>query len=447
MEILIVIIILILILVFVCKKFNYELTSPAFIYTAMFIILMIVAFIYKNEWWSVTGIGLNTMFVLVFGNISFVMGTLISDNTRLTFSNRITMNSGNKTSKSISDVNTYKHILFLLFQLFTGILMYNYMSSLGKGKDFSAILGTYRNETVAASSNLPGYLSNMGALSYVGGILYASFLAECIIENKKKSVLLVILNLLVSMVISCLGGSRGSFISLVVSLICFTLMKYSNKNNWKKNIPIKILIISFILIGIVIFEFKNISELLGQSQVSKVDLSDYLILYMGAEVKNLDLFLNSYFKRSVIWGQETFRPIIQIISSIIGNKKWASYSLIVPFRYFGGKALGNVYTTYYAFIRDFGYIGVIILPFIIGFISHKIYKMAKISMKIENHSMIYLIYGVVYYACSFSYFSNIFFQLIVSTTMLKYIIFIYVLRIYFLKYNKKIIKNKIKGFI
>ena len=73
---------------------------------------------------------------------------------------------------------------------------------------------------------------------------------------------------------------------------------------------------------------------------------------------------------------------------------------------------GNIYTTFYAYIYDFGYIGVIIWPLIMGFISQRIYKKARKSILNDDKRVktSVIVYGYLFYMLAFSFFSNKFYE-------------------------------------
>ena len=80
---------------------------------------------------------------------------------------------------------------------------------------------------------------------------------------------------------------------------------------------------------------------------------------------------------SNVFGQETFRSFVKFFSNLIGSGLYGDYKLFLPFNYYNGISLGNVYTTFYPFLRDFGYFGVIICSMLMGVISEYLYYLAK----------------------------------------------------------------------
>ena len=99
------------------------------------------------------------------------------------------------------------------------------------------------------------------------------------------------------------------------------------------------------------------------------------------------------------------------------------YPLDLPYQTANGLNTGNIYTTFYAYIYDFGYIGIIILPFIIGFVSEIIYIKAKnTNLNNEKINLSIILYSYIFYTLAFSFFSNKFFEGTCTPTFIKYVI-------------------------
>ena len=406
---------------------NKELTNPTFIFFVMFIIMFSVAYQYKNVWWPNSFLNIKTTFVVLLGGISFFFGSLFGEKKQFRIK-KIKFKGVNFYKNRV--ILSYKYIIWIGFQMILIILCIRYVMSFG-GSDLTDSLGQFRNSSVAEGAKLPGILSFMISISFVGGMFFSYLLAVVVVNKTKKDILYVLINFLLSILISLLGGNKGGAITLVVSLICFILMVNSNLTGWKKNISIKYLFSLLLLVVFIISQFKNLAEILGQSQVKDINTIDYLVLYIGSQIKNLDLYFSTDFSRSVIFGQETFKSFIQLFSKIFGISEWVSYKLYVPMRYAGGMALGNVYTMYYGLFRDFGWMGIVIMSYLSGFISQIFYKSAKDSLKNNECTISLILFGYIYYAIAFSFFSNIFYEQIISVSMIKYIVCAFIVRFFF----------------
>lgn len=99
---------------------------------------------------------------------------------------------------------------------------------------------------------------------------------------------------------------------------------------------------------------------------------------------------------------------------------------------------GNVYTTFYAYLYDFGVTGVIVLMILMGLISQVLYQKATKPSKRNRRYSINLwiiVYSYVFYSLAFSFFSNKFYEGIVSIQFIKYLVFWAMVR-YFVERTK-----------
>ena len=194
------------------------------------------------------------------------------------------------------------------------------------------------------------------------------------------------------------------------------------------------------------------AKIMGRNMQSN-SIFDYLSVYLGAEVKNLDLFLQekNNIEKNTIWGSQTFIAIIATWGKKIGFNGYHEYKLDLPFRSVNGVGLGNVYTTFYPYIYDFGYIGCIVLVAIMAILSQVCYEIIKKIRGKKNVQICVLIYGVIYSCLLLSFFSNKFFENIFSMNFIKYIVIWFLLNLVFCEFDYKdnriikYFKNLIKG--
>lgn len=82
------------------------------------------------------------------------------------------------------------------------------------------------------------------------------------------------------------------------------------------------------------------------------------------------------------------------------------YELDLPFLRSNGYVCGNVYTTFYAYLYDFGVTGVIVLMILMGLISQVLYQKATKPSKRNRRYSINLwiiVYSYVFYSLAFSF--------------------------------------------
>lgn len=407
---------------------NKELTSPAVLFSFSFVILMIFAFINYSDL-GLYSLNWRTSFVIIIGILSFMLGTLPF----VKMTNRISIFFNEEKGVRINQkVSVNKLLIFLLFGFFILILNIKYLGI--STENYSSILGDIRDSTVNSGSGvLPKYLVFSNMVMLMGGIFFSIELPRFFIEKDYIKVFLSLVIFLLSILISFSGGSRGSSLILIISLIFNSILE-SYKNNKLRKIKISSIIKVVLIIIVLLYLFKESAVILGQTQVADFSFSRYILLYVGAQLKNLDMALTyqNIINSSNVFGQETFRSFVKFFSNLIGSGLYGDYKLFLPFNYYNGISLGNVYTTFYPFLRDFGYFGVIICSMFMGVISEYLYYLAKkFNSWNDGVSIWNILLSWSSFCLLFSFFSNKFYENIFSLDILNYIVASIVVLIFF----------------
>lgn len=407
---------------------NKELTSPAVLFSFSFVVLMIFAFINYSDL-GLYSLNWRTSFVIIIGILSFMLGTLPF----VKMTNRISFFFNEEKGVRINQkVSVNKLLIFLLFGFFILILNTKYLGI--STENYSSILGDIRDSTVNSESGvLPKYLVFSNMIMLMGGIFFSIELPRFFIEKDYIKVFLSLVIFLLSILISFSGGSRGSSLILIISLIFNSILE-SYKNNKLRKIKISSIIKVFLIIIVLLYLFKESAVILGQTQVADFSFSRYILLYVGAQLKNLDMALTyqNIINSSNVFGQETFRSFVKFFSNLIGSGLYGDYKLFLPFNYYNGISLGNVYTTFYPFLRDFGYFGVIICSMLMGVISEYLYYLAKkFNSWNDGVSIWNILLSWSSFCLLFSFFSNKFYENIFSLDILNYIVASIVVLIFF----------------
>ena len=431
-----------LLCIFEFKVNNNDFCCPPVLFLAPFVAASFIALLYSNEWFF--SMHINTFIVIAVGSLSMCIGDFVAKKIKIKNKNKRITDLNNR-------IENWKLILFLIFSTVCYIWKLKCIKQFGAANGYHTLpeaisyLNYLAKFTTEAYIKYPPILSANLQIITASGFVWACILAQSITnkEKNKPYIFLLMLNFIICIIGSMTSGGRGGAVQLLVAFICIYLLAYKNANNNRKKIPFKVKIRVLILFCIIIYGFVAVMNLLGRKEIHMI--GKYLANYIGAEIYNLDHFLNNSFKRSVIFGQESFQPIVQYLAKIFNNPSWSNYNLDLPFVYINSKSLGiinlgNVYTTYYAYIHDFGYLGVIILPFIIGFISRVFYRAIKNNKGDKKVNIRLLIYSNIAYALTFSYFSNKFFELIIAPAMIRKIICFYL--ILFCLYKIRIKKYK-----
>ena len=129
------------------------------------------------------------------------------------------------------------------------------------------------------------------------------------------------------MLLSLLNGSRTPLFFMISSgLVYFLLLTFINNKQKSKKFDSKILLKVGIVGVVFLCLFGTFAKMLGRNV--KENPVDYLAIYCGAEVKNLDMFLQENHDRDTqYFGAQTFQPLITSIGRKINSNLFENYKL------------------------------------------------------------------------------------------------------------------------
>ncbi|CAM3673175.1 O-antigen polymerase [Flavobacterium chungbukense] len=316
----------------------------------------IVLFLYGTLDHGMNNLSNEVLVVILIWNLSLLIGAWFFSEVSLSFS-ILKEESAGKAIFNKSIRNLYYWISVLgSFPLL--LIAYKQGTTLGQGSFFFNLR--------LANTGIVETEYNYGIWQYVFTFAFVSFLIELFTyqkgENKKRIVILIIINLLLSLITM----AKSSFFFLFLSVL-FSIM-------FRRKIPIRNLFIVFsILIGIL-----SLLQLLRAGDESNV-ISSMFYTYIFGGIPALDQLVKGEMY-SVQWGQMTMR-FFRLFYGYLGGEPLSPNGMIfandvtekgyiyVPFP-------TNVFTVIGPFWLDFGYKGIAIFSFIIGSISGYLYRLA-----------------------------------------------------------------------
>lgn len=429
MEVLFLSIIILLIIAYFIN--NKELFSPSVIYCSGFALASFFALLNEKKWGN---IDLITYSIVFGGLLEFFIVTCI---VRFIF-NIKAKNTYNNIFQDKNVVSKYKLVLLLVVQLFNLLLIVYYLR---KATGLSNIIAAshYINQSnngwIQNQVQLPTIVGILSAFNNACGLFSEYLMAKNIINKSHSNIiflfLIVLLGLITTMLVS---GARGGVVYNIIAFTFYFYFMYKVKIKWNKNNGKWLLIIfGGLIIMVILLPWS--ASLVGRPVTDDTNPIDYISIYIGAEIKNLSLFIQNslYPVKEAIWGQQTFVGIVGPLSRLL-RLNIPQYSLDLPFKSINGYSLGNVYTTFYPWLYDFGYSGVFILTMIMGTISEAIYLCAKTQGN-NRHLIGMLIYGYISSFLFLSFFSNKFYEEVFSKNMLYIVISLFLIKL-FLKRDK-----------
>ena len=415
--------------------------TPQFGFIACFIPQAIYALFYVKKW--DLELSFNTMVVLIGGCSWFLaVSLLISSFFRRTHPNTyrslFTSSSDNKEIR----IERWKIIALLLFQIVVIALMLRYILSLPGGSFAEKLFfRDYTSKRVegglsGAGYDLPSYLSVSRAFSYYAGFVTSYLTIHGFVHKYKANRTFLIISYIMSVLSSLLLGQRFGVYSLVIATLVQWYFIRGKKSLWKKVLSPKLIGRVLIIMFLFILVFVQLGNFIGKG--TRTTGSDYIAVYLSAQLKNLDLYVRNGIFGSGVDNWQTLYSWVNFFADTFGISAWKHF-YDQPFYYINGYSLGNVSTVFYWFLHDGGYLGVFIFITLMAVISQAVYWRAIGSKKKYSIDLSLVIYSYLYYGIVFSFYSNRFFSAL-SPDFFKFLLSLYALRWYLTK-----LKLKVKG--
>lgn len=417
-----------------------DIISPAFVFALSFTFSCAWAVLYSQRW-RLNTFHLNTFLVILGGVIWF---SLICFVIKMIFRKKYyeKNESVKKTELMPIKINTLTKVFCLLLFLSVIFISINSVINLvdGSWSNIPAALSRYDaiNKFSEKQIGLP-------QIVWVFQLIVNALVYVCIyilINNylcTKKFDFLLMFNILIGACVNLTTGGRNGFVNVLLAIFAIFMLLYKKCANEKVNINKRTIILTTIIVPVIfLIGFPFSVRLMGRKNIKNP--TEYLSIYCGAEIKNLDIYLeertNGTDKNS--GKNQSFIYFNKWIGENLGYD--VNYKLDLPFRSVGGYGLGNVYTTFYQYIYDYGYWGVVFCVAIMALILQIVYEMClKVELKKEP-SILIILYGYMFSSIVFSFFSNKFYEQNFSNILI-YNIIIWVLIKYVFRYSPAIIEK------
>jgi oligosaccharide repeat unit polymerase len=332
----------------------------------------------------------------------------------------------------------------IFFQIISSVILYRaektavISAEMGGGDVFDIInkynvLLKFSSEDVALS-RFPALLAGVSnGFMYISAYLMVSEL----IHQSRLSSRLSILAFTVSILVSLVGGSRSNAFAGVIScVILFLVFSEMNGKIGLSKIRVKNVAKILALIIFIFIAFYALIFVLDRDGSSSA--YEYMSIYLTAPIKNLDLALTGVLPSAQFFGQYTFQYLYRALIAKYNFPPFAFVGSPHPFSYYDGRSLGNVYTIFRALMIDFGFWGSILAVMMIGVITQVTYE---IVMRHRVQSKMYfspIFYSFLGFNLMMSFFSENFYQNLVNTSFIKWMLSIFIFSYIF---NTKLVKK------
>lgn len=270
-------------------------------------------------------------------------------------------------------------------------------------------------------------LSQLRSIVSILGYVFAFYLAQSFVLKKNQGRWIQLLGLLLACALQLTSANRTVAAGYI---FCFVLAFFILKRKLENDRPVIEVRAVFALVCVAVLflvSFQSVAAVL-QGRTTSSDSLGYLSSYIGAQLPNLDTFIQSdpQYGSSGIFGYMTFRNSIRWIGLQFAIPEFV-YQYDLPFNTMNGVSTGNVYTTFYAFLYDFGVVGCIVLTGLMAAISQLIYRKCKLLNSGSYSGLWVIVYTMVAYALILCFFSNKFYENIFTISMIYKVIYLLII--------------------
>lgn len=424
-----------ILLVIAIVIYNRDMTAPAFLLVVSFWIAGLCACMYAKEW---DFYNYKLVLIVTTGLISFIICSWISY--MLYKKERKNL----KKEIKIISLSNAKLVIYLIFQISLYVISLVLMiRSIGLQNGISTLIGSYYEMNKTGEQIYVSSLVSIGTILNFSGTYYVMYIAINNIIAGEKNKKLLYINILIGVFGSLLNGTKSAFYMFIIGAFVMSVAQMSKKNGWKRNINLKSVIKACSIVAILLISFSIINTAQGRA-LNDVKVVDILATYLGSPLKNLELYINENHSQSRLLGEQTFLNIYSDIYEQTGNSLYKIDS-IYKYRWINGNGLGNVYTIFTPLYHDFGVVGSVCIMGMMGFFTQHIYNKLKYRKKNPVIDFYMIFYSYLAFAVMFSFFSNKFFECIVSKSVIYFLIGLWMFDLFFLrlhiKAGKVVIKN------
>ena len=279
--------------------------------------------------------------------------------------------------------------------------MKSYVGYYGSYFDYSELIGEARSDSWEGNKgfSMPRYLVLISYLENFYSYFSCWLLALLILNKRNKKLQLALcLHLLIVILDGFVGGAKGLIFEPLSRFgVSYILLYYCKKQSF--SLPRQAIWGAITIFAAVMLSFNLISNAIGRDH-GVLEGNELFAIYIGAEIKNFDLYMHGYDgnPKNKFLGESTF---------FILYKEFCSNYKKEPgnFQGVGSHPLGNVYTQYYSFHKDFGFIGSFLMTAVLAIISMFFYNRSVID---TSRSPRPSIYSFVYVAMSYHIFMSFF---------------------------------------
>ena len=419
---------ILLFLLWICVNTSKKiLLTPQFCFTLSFVFSAGYSLI-SNVYIQLE-MSLKTFIVISLGVMVFIVASIcingITSINKPVFQKNETLSNIEYIEQPIK-LSNYILIIYILIGVII-IVFYRafYIKTTGIGS-YAEALYYYRNAVMFTENEMksvPYLILFIRRCCVAFGYIISYLFIHAKINSYKINNMLFILAMIIATYNNTLAGSRGPAFIYIFSTAVQLYILYGNKKKWRRAFRFKHILIAIAASLLALLSFRMFGNILGRNSTKTI--SNYLAVYVSAPIKNLDTFIRDNSFKTKFNDQQTLIYAINYFGKVFDINSWI-HTTTQPFRYNSyGYGLGNVYTTFYAFMYDAGWGGLIFYTLVMAIISQIFFKKAVNCNHYDNKPKIklpILIYSYMVPALVQCFFSNKYYESIFNPLFWMYIV-------------------------
>lgn len=374
----------------ICGK---DLLSTTFLSCCAYLICVFVAMLY-SEIWGVS-YTLFTLFILLSALIAIGIGEFAGKR----LSKRVYVSAPSEYFNKSINISKGLILLIFFFGMFICYYQYQYTLSLaasigyrGEGYMMEFVRNAYlfydidRNYLLVIGSYFSSGAAFVCTYIFINNITFGE---DKKMSRKVKRNMMLLLPSIPYSILILLSTGRTGFMMYIVIIFFLAFQAWQMKNNFRR-----IKMGRFIMYGIVaIFAFFLIFWFAGYltGKSSTRSISDTIATYVGSSIAGLNEYLKTAKPNMQEFGLNTFAGIRSFLNRFgLNLSEPELYRSDIYFPKSGGT---NLYTAIRIYFADFGYFGVILFQFYLGFFCSLILSITRRRQKFDIWVILVSYYG------------------------------------------------------
>ena len=417
---------------------DYDIMHPSVVFNLFFGICELICLLFKNEY-SIE-LHPNSVVVIILGEFVFLIMTVFSrtikSSAKCNYLDEITVAKIEVKKELVIGLIMCQLISIAFFIMYIRAISLKYV---GSASSLGSMINVYDQankffKKELATIPIPLAYRLLNPINIAGSHVIVYILINNWVAEKKVDPLHLASSLL--LVFSyVLNGSRTPIFRLItLILIQYYILYFKRKN---KRINTRFIIRLFIIAVVTIILMFLILIFAGRlSEDSDYKYTDFIFVYLGAPIVNLDNWLaNPEIYEEISWpGVHVFGGIYSFLADTFHLDSLHFQTILVFKSSESGKFLGNVYTMFYSIVYDFGIIGIIPVVGIMGAFYCFMYdRMFHKQIRTNTFNMKLFVYSYMFNDLIMSIFSTRFFETILDRGVIRIFILAYILEKLFLE--------------